>query len=132
MSTSFITNALHSRKGADHSSESRRIPLLEEVFQECDRILINLDIKLNNDELILKVHDLILRYKREQITVWGSFHEEVNQKCHKLNPKIGLYFSAKGCWKLFLLITTGLLPFWPLKETHLEVIMPNELLKKFF
>lgn len=91
---------------------------------------INLDIKMDNDELIRKVNDLIIKYNREHMTVWGSFKESVTKKCYQLNPRIGLYFSAKGCWRLFVLIMTGLLPFWPLKETYFEVIMPNELLKK--
>jgi hypothetical protein len=115
----------------DHSLESRRIPLLEDVFKACPSVRINLDIKFDNDELIRKANDLIVKYKREHITVWGSFSENVARKCYALNPKIKLYFSANGCWKLFLLLITGLLPFVTLPETYLEVIMPNELIKTY-
>jgi hypothetical protein len=103
--------------------------LLEDVFRECPTLPINLDVKINNDELIAKVNALIVKYEREHITVWGSFNESVARKCHALNPKIDLYFSANGCWKLFLLLVSGLLPFVPLRETYLEVILPNELIK---
>jgi hypothetical protein len=127
VSTSLITNSIS--RVSDHSNESRRIPLLEDVFKECPGIPINLDVKINNDELIKKINDLIVKYKRERLTVWGSFNETVTRKCHALNPKIDLYFSAKGCWKLFLLLGSGLLPFVPLRETYLEVILPNELIK---
>ena len=56
VTTSLITNELHCRNGAENSSESRRIPLLEEVFREFPNMPINLDIKINNDELIRKVN----------------------------------------------------------------------------
>ena len=37
------------------SDDSRRIPLLEEVFQNFPELGVNLDIKINNDQLIQKV-----------------------------------------------------------------------------
>jgi len=107
----------------------RRIPLLENVFEKFPDMRINLDIKVDNDELIRKVNELIVKYKREKITVWGSFSESVTQKCLKLNPNIDAYFSLRGCVKLLTLMCTGLLPFWPLKEKYLEILMPNFLLK---
>lgn len=108
----------------------RRIPLLETVFEKYPDMRINLDIKVINNELIHKVNDLIVKYKREDITVWGSFSEQVTRQCIKLNPNIEAYFSLNGCVKLIALMATGLLPFWPLKESYLEIIMPNFLLKK--
>ena len=134
VTTSLITNELHLRNShsTDHANvDSRRIPLLEDVFHAFPDMPINLDIKIDNNHLIEKVHDLIVKYEREHLTVWGSFRESVNKKCYKPNSRIDIYFSARGCIKLFLLLLTGLLPFVPLKETHLEVIMPNELLNKY-
>lgn len=112
-----------------NSNTLRRIPLLENVFEKFPDMRINLDIKVDNDELIRKVNELIVKYKREKITVWGSFSESVTQKCLKLNPSIEAYFSLRGCVKLLTLMCTGLLPFWPLKEKYLEILMPNFLLK---
>lgn len=126
------SSGLHNRPNGEHAAEpkdSRRIPLLEEVFQLFPNTPVNIDIKYNSDELIRKVHDLIVQYKREKITIWGSFKEAVNKKCHRLNSQVPIYFSLAGVVKLLLLMLTGLLPFVPLKETHLEIIMPNNLLK---
>ena len=83
--------------------------------------------------------------------VWGNFSQWTTEKCHKANPSVGLLFSMPRflylvtfflfhllqLWnsfmiskhgrfvKLYLLFYTGLLPFVPLKETHLEIPMPS-------
>ena len=83
--------------------------------------------------------------------VWGNFSQWTTEKCHKANPSVGLLFSMPRflylltfflfhllqSWKrfmisihgrfvkLYLLFYTGLLPFVPLKETHLEIPMPS-------
>ena len=138
----------------ENSDKDNRIPLLEEVFQTLPNMPINLDFKINNDQLITqvrccasnlilrekrkikkiqkqtkKVNDLIVKYKRENITVWGSFNEKVTRKCHKLNENVRVYLSLLGCARLMLLLVTGMLPFVVFKETHLEIIMPNFMLK---
>lgn len=109
--------------------QSYRIPLLEEIFEKFPDLPINLDIKFHSDQLVEKVHELILKYKREDITVWGSFNENVTKKCNQLNPNIDLYFSLKGTVRFILLLITGLLPFLPIKETHFEMLVPSILLK---
>ena len=57
------------------------------------------------------------------------YFSKVNKKCIRLNPDVDLYFSQNGCAKLGVLLFTGLLPFWPLKESYIEVILPNYFLK---
>ena len=109
--------------------ESRKFPLLEEVFHRYPNLPINLDLKVNNDELIEKVNMLVKKYKREHLIVWGSFNEQVTRKLHKLNPSVDLMFSLKGVISLLVLHLTGLLPFVPLKETYFEIICPNMILK---
>ena len=52
--------------------EDRRIPLLREVFEAFHHIPINIDIKIDDDELIDKVHGLIKEFNREHITAWGN------------------------------------------------------------
>lgn len=131
-SSIFLPDGDIRRPLVENSSDlthSTRIPLLEEIFEKYPDLPINLDIKVDNDELIKKVNDLIIKFNREHITVWGSFKEEVLRKCHKLNDNIGSYFSLQGCVRLFFLNMTGLLPFVTFKETHFEVIMPNHVLK---
>ena len=41
------------------------------------------------------------------------------------NPNIPVLFSVGGVIKLLVLFYTGLLPFIPLKESLLEVLMPS-------
>ncbi|CAG2257883.1 GDE4_7 [Mytilus edulis] len=75
--------------------EDRRIPLLREVFEEFPHMPINIDIKIDDDELIEK------------------------------NPDIPLIFSMQRVIMLLVLFYTGLLPFVPIKESLLEVVMPS-------
>ncbi|KYN43481.1 Glycerophosphodiester phosphodiesterase domain-containing protein 1 [Trachymyrmex septentrionalis] len=110
--------------------EDRRFALLREVFEAFPNIPINIDIKINNDRLISKVSDLIKEFNREEYTVWGNFSDEVTQKCYKMNPNVNLLFSMQRVAMLILLMYTGLLPFVPLKETHLEIFLPSIYLRR--
>lgn len=106
-------------------SSDRKFPLLEEVFREFPEIPINIDIKIDDDELIEKVNALIVKHNREQITVWGNKSSTIVNKAYALNPNIPTLFSIGGVVKLILLFYSGLLPFVPLKESTLEVLMPS-------
>lgn len=66
------------------NEDERRFPLLREVFEAFPNIPINIDIKINNDELIKEVSDLIIEFKREEYTVWGNFSDEITRKCYKM------------------------------------------------
>jgi hypothetical protein len=55
MSLSIITNDIHNKNPNQSLDLCRRIPLLEDVFKICSNVHINLDIKIDNDELIFKV-----------------------------------------------------------------------------
>ncbi|KAJ8679515.1 hypothetical protein QAD02_015302 [Eretmocerus hayati] len=112
------------------NEEERRFVLLKEVFEAFPNIPVNIDIKVNNDELIYKVSELIREYNREEYTVWGNFSDAITRKCYKTNPNVNLLFSMKRVILLVILMYTGLLPFVPLKETHLEIFLPSIYLKK--
>lgn len=45
------------------------------------------------------------------------------------NPNVCLIFSAKRVCVMLLQLYTGILPFMPVKETHLEIFMPAHLIK---
>jgi len=116
-----------------HGSEDeskRRIPLLEEVFQAFPDIVVNIDIKEGSDELIEEINNLIVKYNRENLTIWGSFQENGSLKCYSKNPNVGRFFSKTGVMKLYFFFYTGLLPFIPIKETHLAVFLPDIYLEK--
>lgn len=66
------------------SEEERRIPLLREVFQEFSTIPINIDIKENDLRLIKQVSTLINEFERAEVTVWGSFNNDVCKECYRV------------------------------------------------
>uniref|UniRef100_A0A6A7FVV7 Glycerophosphodiester phosphodiesterase domain-containing protein 1-like n=1 Tax=Hirondellea gigas TaxID=1518452 RepID=A0A6A7FVV7_9CRUS len=106
------------------SVQGHRLPLLETVFQAFPCTPINIDIKVHNDLLITKVSELTKRYNREHLTVWGNFSDAITQRCYKENGNMCLLFSLRRVVMLIVQLYTGLLPFMPLKETHLEILMP--------
>jgi hypothetical protein len=55
ISTSLITNEEVHEQQININKDSQRIPLLENIFKKYPDKSINLDIKINNDELINKV-----------------------------------------------------------------------------
>jgi len=117
-------------QGSEDESQ-RKIPLLEEVFKAFPDMVINIDIKEGGDELIDKINNLIVQYKRESITIWGSFKENGSLKCYQKNSNVGRMFSKTGAVKLYLLFYTGLLPFIPIKETHFEIFLPEIYLETY-
>ncbi|XP_068219015.1 lysophospholipase D GDPD1-like [Palaemon carinicauda] len=110
-------------------SEDRKFPLLEEAFQNFPNTPINIDIKIDSNELIKKVSELVKKYHREHITVWGNVRDAITLKCYKENPNMCLLFSARRVCLMLLQLYTGILPFVPLKETHLEIFMPVVMMK---
>jgi len=117
----------HLFEGAE-DSEHRKIPLLSEVFKAFPDTAINLDVKGGNDELIHQINQLIVEYRREHLTVWGSSRHAPNMKCYEKNPDIGRFFSMKRVFLLYVSFYTGLLPFLPITETHLEIFLPKSLI----
>lgn len=109
--------------------EDKRIPLLRDVFEAFPKTPVNIDIKVNNDTLIKKVSELVVKYDREHITVWGNSSNQIVQKCYKENPRIPVLFSMRRVLMLVGLFYTGLLPFVPLKEQFLEIPMPSIVTK---
>uniref|UniRef100_A0A0F7Z7E2 Glycerophosphodiester phosphodiesterase domain-containing protein 1 n=1 Tax=Crotalus adamanteus TaxID=8729 RepID=A0A0F7Z7E2_CROAD len=110
--------------------EDKRIPLLQEVFEAFPHTPVNIDIKVNNDQLIKKVSELVRSYQREHLTVWGSVSHEVVEKCHKENSHIPILFCLRRVLLLLGLFYTGLLPFFPIMEDFLEIPMPSIFLKQ--
>ncbi|XP_013873621.1 lysophospholipase D GDPD1 [Austrofundulus limnaeus] len=109
--------------------EDKRIPLLRDVFDAFPDIPINIDIKVNNDALIKKVSELVVKYDREHLTVWGNSRSQIVKKCYKENCHIPVLFSLPRVLQLLGLFYTGLLPFVPLKEQFLEIPMPSIITK---
>jgi len=99
------------------------IPLLEEVFRTFPEIPINIDLKDSDEVLIDKVYELIKRYKRENLVVWGSFVDSTVNKVHQKYPEILTFCSFKSVLKIIFMYYTGLLPFFPVREGFFEIPM---------
>lgn len=111
------------------ANADRQIPLLEDVFKSFKELPINIDIKRNDAILIEQVSNLIKQYGREERCVWGNMTAEVTEKCYKQNPNVNLLCSRRKVIVILLCYYTGLLPFIPLKETHLEIFLPSIYLR---
>ncbi|KAL5016465.1 hypothetical protein ScPMuIL_006054 [Solemya velum] len=110
--------------------EDRKIPLLRDLFQAFPHMPINIDIKIDNDDLIQNVNSLIKEFDREDLTVWGHKNSSVGNRMYKVNPNIPLFFSFQRVLMLLFLFYTGLLPFFPIKESLLEIVMPDIILER--
>lgn len=58
--------------------------MLREVFQEFPNIPMNIDIKENDSRLIQEVSALINEFERADLTVWGSFDNDVCKECFRV------------------------------------------------
>nr|CDS28042.1 glycerophosphodiester phosphodiesterase [Hymenolepis microstoma] len=100
---------------------SRSIPLLRTVFERFPQVPINIDVKTDSDVLIKNISDLIEEFGRRDITVWGSFSDEINRKCRLVNPKIATFVPIKRTFMMVVAYYVGLLPFLPLPDGFYEV-----------
>ena len=116
--------------GDDASEDDRRIPTLEEVFTAFPDTSVNIDIKDHDPELVRKVSELIDRFDRHHLTVWGTFRHDTTALCARANPDVGLLFSFRRVIQVLAMYYTGLLPFVPLRETHFEIPMPTTWLSE--
>ncbi|XP_065314270.1 lysophospholipase D GDPD1-like isoform X2 [Gordionus sp. m RMFG-2023] len=119
----------HRRENDTTHQIAYKIPLLDEVFQKFPNIPINIDIKVYDKFLVTEVARLIKEYRRENITVWGSFQDRIVKECWKNNQNVPLYFSLKRVALLIIFYYTGLLPFVPIKESYLEIPVPRAVRK---
>ena len=92
-----------------HDPDSTRIPLLSELLKEFPLYPMQIDLKSGPEELVVKVGELIMEYKRGSQTVWGSFNHNVNRLCLKhYGTKIPLFFSLPNALYLKTMWHLGL------------------------
>lgn len=115
----------------DKCDEHVNVPKLEEVFQAFPELCVNVDIKHYNEKLIEQVNDLVIKYDRENRTVWGNFSDKTCRKCYEVNPNIGILFSFSRVLRLLFYFYSGLLPYVTFYESHLEIPMPSVAFRKF-
>ncbi|CAI2372213.1 unnamed protein product [Moneuplotes crassus] len=103
----------HQKPGIDDGT----IPVLEEVFKELPGCIMNIELKVDSREMLYKLLDLIVEYKREHITYIGTNIEELNNIAYELTEDTGIRTFA-GTWYIIrtaLLYFLGLLPFFDFK-----------------
>ncbi|KAG7278946.1 hypothetical protein CRUP_036597 [Coryphaenoides rupestris] len=66
-----------------NAGEDKCMPLLSDVFEAFPNTPVNVDIKVNNDLLIKKVSEMVIKYDREHLTVWGNASNQIAKKCYK-------------------------------------------------
>ncbi len=98
---------------------------LSQVFEAFPVTPVNIDIKVYDEALIEAVSDLVERFDRAEITVWGNFSSKTTERCYEANPEIPLFFSLRRVLVVLALFYTGLLPFVPLKESCFEIPLPS-------
>jgi hypothetical protein len=49
---------------------------LRELFENAEGIFVSIDMKDSNDELCIKVDEMVRSFKREDLTFWGSMFAE--------------------------------------------------------
>jgi glycerophosphoryl diester phosphodiesterase len=96
-----------------------------QVLEEFPETQVNIDLKDEEAALVAAVAAVVRAQGAEGRVVWGNFSRWTTERCHEADPSVGLFFSLPSFLKLYLLFYTGLLPFLPLKETHLEIPMPS-------
>lgn len=96
-----------------HSPPSR-ILRLRDVFDAFPDVIVNIDIKANDDRLISEVSNLINEYQRQKRTVWGAMDRKVAAKCRRTNPEVLMYPPLAHGLGYILAYHIGLLPFLPI------------------
>ena len=122
-------------KGTSVEGCDKSVPKLVEVFDRFPSTVVNIDIKIDNDKLIQEVSNLIIMYRREDITVWGNFSNKITSKCYKENPNVPLIIPFSQALTILVLYYTWLLPFYPIRESAFEMVMPkvfNDIGRKYF
>ena len=74
--------------------EDGKFSPLKDLFELAPNKLISIDLKGDSDELKHKTSDLIKKFKREHLTIWGSMKPKHHNRCKEINPNIPQFFSG--------------------------------------
>lgn len=98
---------LVSKLNQESTNDNSRIPLLNDLFTEFPRYPMQIDVKNGPELLIIKTGLLIKQFKRENLTVWGSFRTDINNMCFKhFGNQIPLFYPISNalfslaCWSV--------------------------------
>lgn len=63
-----------------------RPPLLEDVFEKYPKTYINMEIKTPSEEMDKMVDEIVKKYNRTDLTMWGCHKLDHAKLMKKLNP----------------------------------------------
>ena len=66
------------------------------------------------------VHDLILKYNRQDLIIWGSKSYKDTLLLKKIDPNIKRWFSIWSYWKVHIAFILGFLPFVDFEEDSFQ------------
>ena len=75
--------------------EDGKFLLLREMFEKMPNTFISIDCKGGGVDMCDKVYELIIEFKREDLTVWGSMSPANHTHIQKLSANITTFYSAK-------------------------------------
>ena len=103
---------------AEHKhNDWQRIPLFEDVLDAVpETVDIIIEFKQNSDELIEKVHNMLLERNRRETVYWFSLIESINKKLRVKDNSIPTITSVVGMLKILMLYYSGLLPICSLDD----------------
>lgn len=58
-------------------------------------MFISIDMKDADDQLCVKVDEMVREFKREDLTFWGSMYADQHRTVQRLNPRVSSFFSGK-------------------------------------
>jgi glycerophosphoryl diester phosphodiesterase len=131
----LISNMEQNNKCNEYNANDyTKIPLFEEVLQHIpENITIIVEIKQNDDDLILKVQSLLNKYNRNgnsENVYWFSLIQKINKKLQKNNSKRPTITSIEGMLKTLLFYYTGLLPFISIDDAVFGITVEEISLNK--
>lgn len=99
------------------ADEWEKIPLLEDCLNKIpSSVDFIIEFKMDSEELIDKVHDLLKKHHRSDGVFWFSLIESINKKLRGKDKSIPTITSIAGMLKVLFLYYTGLLAFFPLDD----------------
>ncbi|EFJ40086.1 hypothetical protein VOLCADRAFT_45525, partial [Volvox carteri f. nagariensis] len=98
------------------------IPLLDEVFRAHPDKPVQIDLKVPSQQLVHVVSDLVSRYQRQRLVLWGSFLHSNSNGLYTANPEVPLFTSSSRALLLLTAYCAGRLHDIHIYES--AIIMP--------
>ncbi|CAG9318930.1 GDPD1 [Blepharisma stoltei] len=111
------------------SDKTYKFSALEEIFQNCPDVYINIDVKIATPEMIENLKKLIEKYNREELTIIGSSKHKLAESLRKAIPGAYTFMPMRKVLIVYLSYLVGLIGFIKITEDFMDVpIMTPEFI----